>query len=165
MSDWLQSVICACNSARADSPSIHYRTLMEESSLYSRLPCLDSIHLFVTCGHILTWLSTQLLHTCLPIWLAWRTLTRPWAYKYTKWQSCAYKHFIHKFQLGHANHVTDNFGLQLLRIYTKYLTCCSMYKFKEWLWFFQLLKRKLALRLEKWYQNTTYIAKEYPSVG
>ena len=57
MSDWFQSVICTCNSARAASPSMHYRTLMEESSLYSRLPCLESIHFFLTCGDILTWLS------------------------------------------------------------------------------------------------------------
>ena len=57
MVDWFQSAICKCKSARAISSSMHHRTLMEESSLYSRLPCLESIHLLLTCGDILTWLS------------------------------------------------------------------------------------------------------------
>ena len=58
MSDWLQSVICACKSGRADSPSMHYRTLMKESSLYSRLPCLESIHLFLTYPDMVEYTAT-----------------------------------------------------------------------------------------------------------
>ena len=61
----MQSVICAGNSARADPPSMHYRTLMEESSLYSRLPCLESIHLFLTCGDMVEYTATTYLCTIL----------------------------------------------------------------------------------------------------